>query len=332
MKRLGAALIALALTWNGGAAGQGVQVASDPIPLYPTRPDDRIAGRLLYRGGLVLSSRAGAFGGWSGLTVSADGLRILAISDEAHWLTGRLVYDIRGDLAGLTDAEIFPMLGIDGQPMEGKDGDAEGLAAITPNWLDGPVLVSFEREHRIWRYDLSSGVSKARPALVPIGSWTQILGENEGMEGIVLLEPGAFLVISENGLDANGDLRAAIESYSRGGMTQLLGLARHPPYMVTDAALTHDGSLLILERRFTIAGGIGMELRKLDARLIREGARLTGEIVAELAAHDANIDNMEGLAVRRGADGETLVYVMSDNNYQPLLQRTLLLMFQLERE
>jgi hypothetical protein len=51
--------------------------------------------------------------------------------------------------------------------------------------------------------------------------------------------------------------------------------------------------------------------------------------LANLSFQDANIDNMEGLAVRRGPKGETLLYILSDDNYSPL-QRTLLLMFEVK--
>jgi hypothetical protein len=40
------------------------------------------------------------------------------------------------------------------------------------------------------------------------------------------------------------------------------------------------------------------------------------------------VDNMEGIDSRQGPGGETLVYVLSDDNANPL-QRTYLLMFQL---
>ena len=56
--------------------------------------------------------------------------------------------------------------------------------------------------------------------------------------------------------------------------------------------------------------------------------RMDGEVVVSLAYQDANIDNMEGLALRRGQNGETLLYMLSDNNYSGR-QRTLLLMFEL---
>ncbi len=37
---------------------------------------------------------------------------------------------------------------------------------------------------------------------------------------------------------------------------------------------------------------------------------------------------MEGIAARRGPGGETLIYLISDDNFHPW-QRTLLLMFEL---
>jgi hypothetical protein len=43
------------------------------------------------------------------------------------------------------------------------------------------------------------------------------------------------------------------------------------------------------------------------------------------------IDNMEGIAVFKTAEGETRVTLVSDNNYRTDLQRTLLLQFALKR-
>ena len=41
------------------------------------------------------------------------------------------------------------------------------------------------------------------------------------------------------------------------------------------------------------------------------------------------IDNMEGIAVHRGRGGETIITLMSDDNFNSLLQRNLLLQFTL---
>jgi hypothetical protein len=112
-------------------------------------------------------------------------------------------------------------------------------------------------------------------------------------------------------------------------VTRMLAVIPHDPFAVTSAANAPDGGLYLLERRFSILGGIGMEIRHVGRNEIHEGARLGGEVLVNLSFQDANIDNMEGIAVRRGPKGETLLYVISDDNYSPL-QRTLLLMFEVK--
>ena len=58
------------------------------------------------------------------------------------------------------------------------------------------------------------------------------------------------------------------------------------------------------------------------------GATLDGEVL--LAADlSQEIDNMEGLAVSRGASGETVLTLISDDNFNHFLQRTVLLQFTL---
>jgi hypothetical protein len=57
------------------------------------------------------------------------------------------------------------------------------------------------------------------------------------------------------------------------------------------------------------------------------GARVQGRELARLA-WPALQENFEGIAVRPGADGRVLLYLISDDNFLPI-QRTLLLQFSL---
>jgi hypothetical protein len=327
-----AAGLALALGTSGIAADIGAEPAilqASRIPLYPGNPSERRAGALIYRGGLVLRSNARAFGGWSDIAVSADGSELLSISDEAHWLRAHLTYDDNGDLSGASDGEIAPMLNMDGRPMQGKEGDAEGMALEHPNDVHGTVAVSFEREVRVWRYDLSQGFA-AKPINVPIGDWVKPLHDNEQLEAITLIKPDTLLAFAETKVRAGDDLLAAMEAYPNmagPSTTRMLAVVPHDPFAITSAANAPDGGIYLLERRFSFLGGVGMELRHIAADEIHEGARMKGEVLANLSFQDANIDNMEGIAVRRGPKGETLLYIISDDNYSPL-QRTLLLMFE----
>jgi hypothetical protein len=307
-------------------ADTNVVVKVQPIALVPAQPKRNRIGRLIYRGGLHLKSRDNRFGGLSDLSVSADGKRVLFVSDASNWVRAWLKYDDDGNLVGMDEAEIDSIRDLSGNPLEGKDGDAEGLAAETASDPMGSVLVSFERDHRVWRYDLSKGLD-ATPTSVPIGSWVDSLPNNQGIEAIAVLPRDTLLAVSETTRDSRDDIVGALEAVpaqvGHGGFGPI-SIAVEEPYAVTSAAPDGDGGVFILERRFSFLSGFGAVIRHIPASEIRPRARLEGKVVADLS--DANIDNMEGIAVRR--DGaKTFLYVVSDDNFRGW-QRTLLLMFE----
>jgi hypothetical protein len=69
-------------------------------------------------------------------------------------------------------------------------------------------------------------------------------------------------------------------------------------------------------------------MRRIPANTIARDALLDGEVVADVGMNFV-IDNMEGLSVRKTADGKTLVYAISDDNFNAPLQQTLVMMFEL---
>jgi hypothetical protein len=85
-----------------------------------------------------------------------------------------------------------------------------------------------------------------------------------------------------------------------------------------------NGDALVLQRRFP---PVGARVLRIDVTSIAPGATLEGEELARLEGAYA-VDNMEGIAARTGPKGETLSYLLSDDNFNPL-QQTLLLMFEL---
>jgi len=343
MRRACAALVcAVAVSVSLGACAtevpaevnlpDAVALSYKAVPLFPRDPKARRIGRLIYRGGLDISSPDARFGGWSGLVVSADGRRLLSQSDEAHWLHAGLVYDANGNLAGVDHAQLADMLDMAGKTMSKEEGDAEGLDALTPAGPDGPVAVSFEREDRVWRYDLSNSLD-AMPTPIPTPEAIRSLRYNQGLEGLAALAPGALLAVSEDTRDAAGDMEAWLVSdpaHDADTQTAQLGVVPHPPYEISDAAMGPSGKhLYLLERHyFGPIGGIAIAVRQIDAGDIKAGARLGGVEIAKFDMHET-IDNMEGLALRRDANGKTFLYMISDDNYDHVLQRTLLLMFEL---
>jgi hypothetical protein len=101
---------------------------------------------------------------------------------------------------------------------------------------------------------------------------------------------------------------------------------RGDDFDVTDATLTPDGKLILLERHFSLARGPAMRIRRIDLAAIKPGAVVDGEILLT-ADFGYEIDNMEAISAHRNAGGETILTVMSDDNFNPLLQRTILLRF-----
>ncbi len=86
--------------------------------------------------------------------------------------------------------------------------------------------------------------------------------------------------------------------------------------------------MLVLERYFRWTEGVKMRLRHIPAGEIAPGARITGRTLIQ-ADSSYDIDNMEGLAVHRGAGGETVLSMISDDNFNHLIQRTVFLQFTL---
>ena len=301
-----------------------VALSYKTIALAPSDPKETRVGGLVYRGGLEINSPDGRFGGWSGLIVSADGATLLSQSDEAHWLRAHLIYDAKGNLSGIDQGQLAGMQNLDGKPMAGKEGDAEGLTSLAPLDTHGSVFISFERNHRIWEYDLSQSLD-AKPSAVPAPGAIKSLESNSGLEGLTQFAPATLLAIAETPQDTNGDHPAWLIS---GTKFETLGVKHHDPYEISDAAMGPDGNLYLLERHyFGPIRGVVAAVREIDRSEIKAGARAGGHEIAEFTMRE-NIDNMEGLSLRRDASGRTLLYMISDDNYNPV-ERTVLLMFEL---
>ena len=300
-----------------------IEITAKSIPFAIETDAPASLGKLRHLGTLRLKSPDRDFGGISGLIVSPDGRKFLALSDTSHWLTGELQY--RGNqLAGVTGTDIAPMLDLKGKPMSGKQGDAEGLTGS----LDGDVYVSFEGKHRIWRYPFGTSGLDANPTVVATPKDLENAPGNGGLEAITLLHDGNLLAITEEFFDSNGNINAWNLDV-RGKMATPLVFKRRKPFDVTDVRQLPSGDILTLERRFSPVGGVGFEMRRFSGSAIKAQTVIEGEVIAE-AAMNYNIDNMEGLAVRTGENGETLVYIISDDNFNAPLQQTLLMLFELK--
>lgn len=318
------AALALAVLPLPVVAADAVVIQAAPVVLHPNEPERQTLGRFVYRGGLVLTAAHSEFGGLSDLSVSPDGRRIIAISDRGHWIDGNLLYDGRGRIAGIGNARLGSQPDLFGKPLLGLAGDAEGLAV----YPDGSALVSYERRHRLWLYRPSDPPFVHPPRLVPLPRRGPEMPENGGIEALLRLAGGRLFALSEelmDGRDTVGWLGDGITweelRYRAGRDFKPTGMAQFPP------GTRYPGDVLVLERRFTVLDGPGARIARLRRSAIRAGAALEGEELAILR-QPSTVDNFEGIAIARGPQGETLVYLLSDDNFS-FMQRTLLLMFEL---
>jgi hypothetical protein len=321
-----AALTALSLLPHARAvSARALTLESAPVRFSVNDPDEDTVGKLQFRGALRLTSDDKDFGGLSGLIVSDDGSRFLAITDASHWVTGSLAYS-GGKLSAAAGSTIAPMLNLGGEAMEGKQGDAEGLAPVNGNDPDGPVFVSFERNHRIWAYGPARGGQRQALTGLPLPQLAFHAPPNKGLEALTV--HGAKLIaIAENYPDARGHHQGWILSAKpKYDAPQAIFIKARPQFSVTDARMTPSGDLLTLERRYGASTGIAFQIRRHRGADVRANAVLDGEVLAHLGMSYV-IDNMEGMSVRVNAKGETLIYLIADDNFNAPLQQTLLMMF-----
>lgn len=277
-------------------------------------------GRLLWRGGIKLDADDRRFGGFSGIEVSPDGQKMTAISDRGAWVSAYLMYDGEGHLADAAGISIGWLKGRGGTYLSRKDRDAESLARLD----DGSFVVGFERHHRLWRYPAAAEPLAGIP--VPMASPPGLgeAGSNSGLEGLTGLGGDSLFAVVEG--SAREDQSPAY--LWRGGAWTTLSYERRDGFRPTGAARLPDGDVLVLERRLgSPLPVLSARLRRLPAATLIPGANLQNEELALLEA-PLPVDNFEGVAVRQDETGRTFVYLISDDNFNPL-QRTLLVMFEL---
>ncbi len=296
---------------------EALTVTATPITRFKVGEDGTRFGPLSFRGGLVLKSTYPAFGGISGFTLGQDN-RFLAVTDAGVFLSGRL--DVDGDRpVGLSDVTAAALKDDAGrlQAQRGR-GDSESIT-IAPD----AVYVGMEDVNEIWRYPRDPMGQDGTRVPAPM---VKDLRNNLGLESLAYVPSGplkgALIGIGEDGMRKGEDLPGFIIGGAEPGR---FTITKSPPFNATDLAIASNGDMYLLERHFSLATGVLMQLRRFSLAEVKPGAVLTGTVLGTFDS-GYEIDNMEGLAVTTGAAGETLLTMISDDNFSPI-QRTVLLRF-----
>ncbi|WP_026620217.1 hypothetical protein M728_002560 [Ensifer sp. WSM1721] len=304
-----------------------IPVMSRQISQFKVGSDETMFGSLEFIGGIEMTSANPLFGALSAIRFRADGDSFVAVMDTGHWVEGVVTRDDAGKLEGLANLTVTSMTDGNGKAqLEKWRVDSEGLAL-----RDGEAIVSFEQLPRIEVYP-DPGFAHAKPVgqLAPPFPARELRG-NGGLETIAIAPKngplsGAAVIVSERSVDEADNLLAGI---LEGPMRGVFTVVREDPYSVTDGAFLPSGDLLLLERRFNLASGLGMRIRRIAAADIRPGAVADGAVILD-ADMSFQIDNMEALDVIARPDGEIRVIVLSDDNHS-ILERNLMLEFRLAK-
>ena len=315
--------LAIADVLRYAAAPVRIEVEARPIASFDNRDPSRTRfGALEFRGGLVLASNNPAFGGISSLHVEPDGSRFVAATDRGSWLRARIIYR-DGRPAGVADAELAPILGADGKPLAARGWfDAESLTEH-----DGALYIGFERVEQIVRFDYRRDGLQARGRAIDVPPDFKTFTYNKSLECLAIPPRGSplagqLIAVTEHSLDSSGNLR----SFVLGDQDVMrFSVKRIDDFDVSDCTVLPPGDLLLLERRISMATGIAIRIRRIPLASIKAGAVVDGRVMIE-ADLAYQIDNMEGIGVHRDAHGETIITLVSDDNFS-VIERSLLLQF-----
>ncbi len=312
-------LLILFLSFPYAAGAEVISVTTRSIALNAKDSTVVRLGDLVYRGGLVLSSDDSRFGGFSALGVSTDGRRLISLSDQGHRLSAHITYDTNGKLTGLSHTDLSSLAGLDGRVLQSKN--ESDIESMSPG-VEGEIIVSFERNHRLWRYL----PGQTTPLLLPPPNGLEKLAENSGIEGLTLLADGRLLALSEGTSKAQNAIGWVSDVSGWSPLTYQL----KDGFRVTGAATHPNGDVYVLERYFTLREGVAVRIKRFADSMVVPGAELQGLPVAEFRP-PIHLDNFEGIDLRADDDGRVFLYIISDDNFSPL-QSTLLMMFEIAQK
>lgn len=295
---------------QGARRASPARFAADPLDT--TALAETLPPNVTVAGGWHLGSDNASFGGLSGLAVKPNG-DLLALSDAGILFTIGITDDSisgEGDFIYLRDSI--------GNLLDGKtEYDAEGLALY-----DGIAVISFERHHRIDMYDIATcgeAATALRLATLPDKIDGKNIDENRGAEALSITPSGQVVFAYEN-IKAQSARFGSLTPFSRTEWTQ----------MTIDTPLTYavvgrdDASMP--ETGVSIAAVL---LRSYDP--VRGNRNILRVNATEIEIiKPADVDNFEGVALQPLSPDTVRAWIVSDDNFNPLKQRTLLYAFDID--
>lgn len=285
---------------------------------YPITVDDipleqgQKIGALTFQDAVQLRSESYRFGGFSGLSIFGN--QLYAISDEGRLLRTTLNRK-ENKIASLDGGSLRALWG-DAEEPEKEAYDSEALVHIKGNQF----LVGFEQQHRLQQYQFGNTIiaQKSLPAPAALSTLTK---ENEGIEALAPLSHNTYVALTENARDTSNNIIGYIVDIKTNNW-QPFTLKATGDFRPTDLAILNKKYLLLLERSYSVFGGTEARLSLINRGDIKPDAIITTTELARFDA-DSGIDNMEGLSITQNRNGTADIFLISDDNFNPL-QKTIL--------
>lgn len=245
------------------------------------------------------------FGGFSSLEVSQDGKSFVSTGDKGVVAEGQFIRS-NGQLQGVENVRLAPLLDAKGKPRRSWRTDAEGLAIST----SGQIFVSFEALHRVVAYSNLSSAARDLPQHRQFKG----LQLNSGLEALAIDAQGRLYTFPERSGEL--DRPFPVYRYSNGRWERRGKIPRSGGFLCVGADFGPDGRLYVLERSFHGLRGFATRVRSFEVT----NAGLTDEHEL-LRTLPGTHDNLEGIAVWQTETGALRVTMVSDNNFR-VFQRT----------
>jgi hypothetical protein len=303
-------------------------LTGQPIDMFPDDPGRTRLGSLRFTGGLVLEAADGRFGGLSAMELRTDGSKLLGITDQAHWMTFDLTYE-DGMLAGVENLNMEPMQDGFAINLTGRDNiDSEGLM-----YLGGDeYAVSFERNHRMSRFDIGADWSKIGDAvevMMPAPPGTDRLRNNGGIEALAGNFKVLYAGIEYPLIEGQPHTLWRFDLTETGSEARAISLALSAGFGLTGMTMDESGGLYLVERLYRRDIGNRIRIGYISGEALAETSPepLTPTLLAEIEP-GMTVDNIEAIALAE-VDGTRRLFIASDDNFNTA-QRTILLSFALE--
>ncbi|WP_300514905.1 esterase-like activity of phytase family protein [Aliiroseovarius sp.] len=247
------------------------------------------------------------FGGISGLEVTEDGMRFIAVSD-AGWI-GRSEFTRENGV--MVEAKDAPLRRVGRKPAQSASDDkerqdSEGLALSA----DGRLFISFEFRQQIVEFFAPDEALSPLPRHQDFpGMW-----ENFSLEAVAIDDDGALYTLPERPKFLAKTF--TVYRLRDGRWDTSLSIPRRKPFLPVGADIGPDGKLYILERHLGGLLGFSSRVRRFDL-----GPGGIGNEETLLETGPGVHDNLEGLAVWRDSDGLIRLTMVSDDNFRSF-QRT----------